>query len=178
MVARGDFLAESRRMGIPLVLWKAADLAWPAITGTEDNGDHHIALDTNTIVLRGNAPNNDTQTDISWTQVVLPPEYVGGSALSFIVSISVANGATATAISCDLSVFEVNVVTGAVSADLVTTDAQTTVAAATEYTFAITGSSLEPGAILNIKLTTISQDNTTDGQQSIWATSLLLSVRG
>lgn len=177
MVARGDLARETLRIGIPLTLWKAADLAWPAITGTEDNGDHHIALDTNTIVLRGNAPNNDTQTDVSWTQFYLPASYVGGTNLTFYLGISVADGATATAISCDLSVYRVNTTSGAVGADICATDAQTTVAAATEYGFTITGASLAPGDCLNIKLSTISQDNTTDGQQSIWATAIAMSVR-
>lgn len=177
MAARGDLAREFLRVGIPLTLWKAADLAWPAITGTEDNGDHFIALGTNTIVLRGNEPNGDTQTDVSWAQVYLPPDYVGGSDLTFYISVEVATGGSADTKNVDLSAYRVNTTTGAVGSDICATGVQTTAATATEYGFTVTGATLAPGDCLNLKVTTVAGDATTHGQASIWGTSLGMYVR-
>src|SRR3990167_3121890 len=165
MVSRPNLSEDSLAIyGIPLFRWRAADLAGLAVGGTEDNGDHFIDEDTNTLILKGNAPNADTQTDISWTQFVLPVEYVSGGTVQFVVACVLAS-APSGAKTVDLSVYEANRITGAVSADLVTTAAQTiTDTTAAEYTFAITSTGLEPGSILNIKLTTAITDDGADGQ--------------
>lgn len=175
MAYRNDLAAETLEVGIPLTAWKQADLASMAVSGTEDGGDHFITLSTNTIALQGNAPNGDTQTDISWAQVYLPPNYVGGTNLTFKVAVK--NATTADAMTVDLSLYEVNLVTGAVGSDLCATAAQATSATATDYSFTITGASLEPGSLLNLKLTTVAQDATTDGQASVWSTRLSMQVR-
>lgn len=176
MVVRGDLAKESLAVhGIPLTAWRAADLAAMGISGTA--GDHFIDEATNVLILKGNTPSSSTVTDISWTQVVLPPEYVPGGAVRFVVSCEVDAAADTNTI--DIIIFEANRTTGAVSTDLVTTAAQTTTATETEYTFVVTSANLEPGSILNLKMTSVNQDaDGSDGIISIFATSLLLDVRG
>lgn len=178
MVSRANLSEDSlAKYHIPLTQWKAADLAALAAAGVEDSGDHFLDEDTNVLILKGNEPNADTQTDVSWTQVGLPVEYVSGGTLEFVVVADKASAASGTS-TIDLEVYEQT--TGTVGSDLCATGAQTVVGALAmnTLTFTITSTGLEPGSLLNLKLTSAVTDDNTTGQIRIYATYLQMDVRG
>lgn len=176
-VSRADLAEETFRLNIPLTAWCAADMDHLNVADTEDAGDHFLSLATNTLALTGNTPSSDTQTDVSHIQVALPANYKPGTAITFAVSAEV--DATADANTVDLTAFEVNTTTGAVSSDLCSTGVINTTTTATQHEFTIGGGALEPGSLLNLNLTTANQDaDGTDGVVSIWGTALIMTVRG
>jgi hypothetical protein len=176
MVSRPNLSTETARVvQIPLTAWVQADGAPMAAGAT--TGDHNITIASNVVTLDSNAPSSSTVTDISHAQVGLGPEYVSGSNLTFRVACKVDTAADTNNI--DLSVYEVNQTTGAVSADLCATALQATTATATAYDFTVTGADLEPGSLVTLVITSVNQDaDGSNGTLSIYSTALLMDVRG
>ena len=174
-IPRADLQVETTAFGIPLMEWHQADLANMGITGT--SGDHFVSLSTEDILMKGNTPSSSTVTDISRVQFTLPPSYVGGTDLTFRVTavVDVVDDAN----QIDLSVYRVTSTSGAVGSDICATAIQTTTATATAYDFTITGATLEPGTIINLKMTTVNTDaNGSNGIVTIGYTALLMQTRG
>lgn len=175
-IPRSDLILEARRRyEIPLFSWRAADIAVTVPGAT--SGDHNLTEGTNVLSLDGNAPSSSTVTDISWNQWQLPPEYVGGGAISFVVSATV--DVVADAHTVDLSLYRNNSTSGAVGSDLCATAAQAPTATATEFEFVITPATLAPGDLITLKLTTTSQDaDGANGVIAMHSTAMLLDIKG
>ena len=174
-IPRADIQADFTAIGIPLMAWRQADLATMALSGTA--GDHFLTLSTEDILLTGNTPSSSTVTDISRFQFTLPPSYQAGSDITFRVTAVV--NAVADTNTVDLSAFRVTATSGAVGSDIVATGVQNVTATAQTFDFTITGATLEPGTILNLKLTTVNNDaDGSDGIVSIAYTALVMNNRG
>lgn len=137
--------------GIPVAQIRAADGA--ALGITETDGDHFLALGTNTIQLQGEEAVSETEESVSYWQFVLPPEYVAAGDVKVRVRCKVDGAGTDNASTVDVEAYEQ--ADGAVGADLCATAAQAFAAKSTWYDkdFTVTASGLVAGDVLNIKLT-------------------------
>lgn len=137
--------------GIPVRDVMAADGA--ALGITEAAGDFYLVLGTNTIGLKGETANNETEASIGYVQFILPPEYVAGGDVTFRMTCSIAGAGTNNGSTIDISAYKF--ASGAVGSDICATAAQTFAAKATYYNkdFSITATSLSPGDCLIIKIT-------------------------
>lgn len=101
--------------------------------------------------LTGHNAQNAAATDTAVFTAMVPAGHVTGDNLSVIVKASVTGSGTLGACTLTASVYRV-LDTGAHSANLCATTAPTLVAAATDYTFTVTGTTLSPGDLISIKL--------------------------
>jgi hypothetical protein len=137
--------------GIPLHDLRQADLAAMGISGTA--GDHYLDLSADAITLLSNVANNSTATDVSEYQYRIPYNYLAGGTLSIKVNHTLFDVGTSGASTIDFSAYRQ--ADGAVGSDIVSTAAQSMSKGAwTESTFVVTPTTLNPGDILNIKMTT------------------------
>lgn len=163
---------------IPLHMLRAADGASLGVSDTEGSGDHYLTVSSNTIILRGNSPNSNTQTDTSWFQFALPPEYVAAGDITARVNCKY-TAAPDTAGTIDVTCFKVTKTTGAVGSDICATAAQNLAASSTATDFTITPTGLAAGDLLNISIVTAFQDqNGTAGEAEIGSVEVLLDVKG
>lgn len=104
--------------------------------------------------LTGHNAQNATATDIVTFGAMVPSGHVPGDPLTLIVKASVTGSGTLGA--CTLAAAVSRVAdTGLHSANLCATAAQSLVAAAADYSFTVTGTTLSPGDLVSIKLTTV-----------------------
>lgn len=151
---RADFTEDALAIckGIPINSIMAADGAPLAITETA--GDHYLYLNANVIQLRGEEAISETETSISYFQVVLPENYVSAGDVTVRIPCQIDGAGTNNGSTVDLEVYEQ--ASGAVGADICATAAQTFAAKTTWYNkdFSVTAAGLVAGDILNCKLTT------------------------
>lgn len=151
---RADFTEDALAIckGIPVNSIMAADGAPLAITETA--GDHYLYLNANVIQLRGEEAISETETSISYFQVVLPENYVSAGDVTVRIPCQIDGAGTNNGSTVDLEVYEQ--ASGAVGADICATAAQTFAAKTTWYNkdFSVTAAGLVAGDILNCKLTT------------------------
>lgn len=164
---------------VPLYTLRAADLNALAIAEPAGgSGDHYLVLNANTVVLRGISPNSDTQTDVSYLQFLLPPEYVAAGDVKVRINCKYTS-APGTAGTVDVEAFKVTLTTGAIGADLCETAAQDLTASGVATDFVITATTLSPGDVLNIKITTVFQDSDgAVGEAEIGSIQMLLDIKG
>lgn len=130
--------------------------AGAALTAAETAGTFDITIGTNTILVNGEVTDNETEASVAYAQVALPANYVAGTDVSLVLpSALIKTGSpTNNGSTLDLEVY-LQSNAGAVGSDLCATAAVTYAALDTWYdkTFTITGTTLVPGGILNLKIT-------------------------
>lgn len=120
---------------------------------SETSGDFYLVLGTNTIQLKGETANGETETSVGYCTFTLPPEYVAGGDIKFRMHCCIAGAGTNNGSTIDISAYKL--ASGAVGSDLCATAAQTFAAKTTYYDkdFTITATGLEAGHDLLIKIT-------------------------
>lgn len=125
------------------------------LTATEVAGSFNLNVATNVLTAKGEVTDNETEASICLAAVVLPSHYTPGTDLTVRIPCAlVASGSpTNNGSTVDLSVYKQ--AAGAVSADLVSTAAQTFAALDTWYDkdFTVVGTTLSPGDRLVLKVT-------------------------
>lgn len=106
--------------------------------------------------LSGSAANNNSKTETARGTLVLPSNYVAAGDVTVRIRCRV-DGTAAVAQTVDLSARLVGA-DGAIGADIVETDAQTIPNVWDDVDFVITGTSLTPGAMLELLITTVVND--------------------
>ena len=180
VIARSDLTEDALGVyGIPINRLMAADGAVLAIA--ESAGDHYLSLSANVATLLGEIANNNTKTDISYFQFILPPEYVSAGDVSIRVKHQATGAGTLGATkTIDIAVYEQNG-NGAVGSDLSTTTAAQTVTKSVWATsdFVITATDLVAGDILVVKITTAIQESAIANiQVQVDGIAVLLDVKG
>lgn len=104
--------------------------------------------------LTGHNAQNATATDVVVFTAMVPYAHVTGSDITLTVKASVTGSGTLGACTLTAAVYRV-ADTGLHSANLCATAAKTLVAAATDYGFTVTGTTLSPGDLVSIKLTAV-----------------------
>lgn len=128
------------------------------LAATAAAGVFGLALTAGTsLVLNGEAANNNTKTDVGVINVRLPDSYQAGQDLvvTFNANIVIGSGTAGTK-TIDLEAFELT--GGAAGSDLCETAAQTLTNSAANYAFTITGDNLAPGDLLQLKFTVVLQE--------------------
>lgn len=129
-------------------------------------------------LLVGEAANNNTKTSIGRLEIALPQNYEAGSALSVVVRAR-ANLVLNTAATVDIEAYRLDG-EGGVSSDLNGTAAQNVNSTSwANLTFAVDGSTLSPGDVLELYLTAIANDagGTTNGRIEIGGVHLVTTTR-
>ena len=179
VIARSDLVEDALAVyGIPINRLMAADGAVLAIS--ESAGDHYLSLSTNVLTLYGETANNNTKTDISYFQFILPSEYVSAGDVKIRVKHQATGAGTLGATkTIDMSVYEQDG-NGAVGSDLVTTAAQTVIKGTwTTSDFVVTATDLVAGDILIAKITTAIQESAVANiQVQVDGIAVLLDVKG
>lgn len=167
---------------IPFGAVMAADGAALTAAESEDSGDHYLSYSSGALLLMGNSPAQDTQTDVSLFQFPLPPEYVDGETVTIrlyaeYTSIDGSGGTN----SIDISCYEYSATDGSASGgtDLCSTSAGTLSSDGSIFDFTITPTNLAAGDILMGVLTTAWQDaDSSVGEPQINAIQVLADVKG
>ena len=130
----------------PLRLIEAKNAVGTTIVSTgAASGNFTMTLTAGTSeTLAGEAAQGNTKTDTALFELVLPTTYRGGNNLTVTFHASYACTGTAGTKTLAAHVYPV-AATGASSADLVTTSAQTITTSDAAYSFTATGTSLLPG---------------------------------
>ncbi len=109
------------------------------------------------LILNGEVAQNNTKTDVGVINFRLPDSYQAGEDLTVTLNANIVIGSgTAGTKTIDLSAYEV--AAGAAGADLVTTAAQNLTNSAADYAFTVTGDSLLPGDLVQLKFTVALQE--------------------
>ena len=178
VVSRADLVQDAlASYPIPFPLVRAADGAALGIADTGDSGDHYLAFSANTWKLMGNSPSSNTQTDVSLFQFALPPEFDDGETVTVRVNGEYTTiGDTQT---LDLECYKVNKTDASVGSDICATNIQTLTATDAAFDFTITPTGLVGGDLLNLKLTTVFEDNNgTVGEAEINSIEAMLDIKG
>ena len=179
VIARSDLTEDALAVyGIPINRLMAADGVALAIAETA--GDHYLSLSANVITLLGEIANNNTKTDVSYFQFILPSEYVAAEDVRIRVKHQATGAGTLGATkTIDVEAYE-QTGNGAVGSDLVTTAAQTvTKSVWATSDFVVTATNLVAGDILIVKLTTAIQETAIANiQVQVDGIAVLLDVKG
>lgn len=166
--------------GIPVNQMMAADGAPLAVAASAASGDHYLVRGTNTINWYSQTGNGGNRTDVSYIQFVLPPSYVAAGDVTLRIRCKVDGAGDDNASSIDVEAYEQ--ADGAVGADICATAAQTFAAKSTWYNkdFTITATGLVAGDVLNFKITTVCQENGSDGELNVIGepVKVLLDIKG
>ncbi|MCP4585327.1 hypothetical protein [Pseudoalteromonas sp.] len=164
---------------IPLSDVLVSDGSTLSSADTEDSGHHYISYSTGGLILMGNSPNSDTQTDVSIVQFSMPPEYVDGETVTIrLYAEYTADGDTKT---IDVSAYEFSVSDGSAvdGTDLCSTAAGTLSSDGSVFNFTVTPTNLAAGDVLIFTVTTaFEDDNGTTGEAQIDAIQVLLDIKG
>lgn len=121
-------------------------------------GDFGVTCTPGTVLqLIGEAANNNTKTDKALWEFALPSNYVAGQDLALIVNAELNGAGTAGTKTIDASVYR-QARDGTGTVDLCATDAQNLAAAAGDFTFAVTGATLNPGDVILVVVTIALQE--------------------
>lgn len=169
----------------PLALESFKPTDTPALLGTTANtptgafgctvGTHGSAGP----IIKGTAASNNSQTNKMRRQFTLPPEYVAGEDLTLRVRCAETVGAATVSTTIDAEVFALDK-DGGVGSDLCATAAIDVTDTVGNKDFTVTGATLEPGDVLDIELTGVTND--TGGAVgtvlAVYDVALLFDVKG
>jgi hypothetical protein len=167
----GTSIFELRQpLGIPLV-------------SAETAGSFNVDVSGNVMLAKGEITDNETEVSVTQLQVALPPEYVAGAPVSIRISCALVKTGAAVDNGSTIDVSAYWQLGGAVSADLVSTAAQTFAAVDQWYTkvFVVDPTNLQPGYLLNIVITSSVIDSEAGAgtlRMSLEAPALSLSIQG
>lgn len=147
---------------VPLFSAKNDDGTTP--TGTTAAGNwHYVNTAGTSLLLLSEAANNGTKTDKVDFEVVIPQFYVAASNITVTINaLHTLNGGTASVKSIQAKVYLL-ADAGTSSADLGPGTASTLTTSAADYTFAVTGTTLTPGARILIQITGIVTETASGG---------------
>ena len=162
---------------IPISGSRGSDGSLLNLPDTEDLGQPYISYSSGEMVLSGNSPNGDTQTDVSYVQYGLPPEYADGESVTIRIYAAYSSGASdGSTKTIDVSCYERRVSDGSAFTDLCTTSAGTLTGTGTAFDFVVTPTNLAASDDLIIQVTTAFQDASTVGEAEIYAIQAVLDI--
>lgn len=129
------------------------------LAATADGTNHGLSAGTHGSAsphLVGSAANNNSKTEVSRVLAVVPPDYVAGEDLTLRIHCRV-DGDAAVGQTVDAEVFVGDKELG-IGSDLASPAAQAIPNAWGDVDFAVDGSGLTPGSVLDIELTTVVND--------------------
>lgn len=164
-------------------VWDAVQTVLPGTAANDDLAYVGNTFGTGSPTLQGVDAGGTTETQRARVQVALPPEYVAGESVTIRVSAAMNTTPSDTTATVDVEAYLIDRdgSLGSSGSDLVTTSAQsinsTTFA---DQDFALTTSSLSPGDLLDIRITTAVTDSGDAGVMfaEIGAVELLCDIRG
>jgi len=170
---------------IPLDAWRKDDFTALPVAGDGVNLGFIDAAHAGTSPhkLRTESIQGETEVETARTQFVLPAEYVAGQSVTFRMraKCDTTSGGIPGTKTVDLACRKMGSGVDVFSADLVSTGAQTTVNNTyTDEDFVITPTTLSPGDVLDLKITsTLEETSGTDNvEHDICRTELLLDIKG
>lgn len=176
-------MAQENAVPFPLLTrgWQVHDSGalLPATAAADDLGITIGTLGTAPPALVSSDAASTTVTQYARQSFVVPPEYQTGQTIQLVANVAMAT------ISDDTATLDAQIYSsdkeGGVGSDICATAAQSVNSAtATDYTFAITGSGLAAGAILDIRLTVAITDAATGSgvTMEINNTEIQCDIRG
>jgi len=169
----------------PIPVYSLRNSAAPAgdvICITATSGNHILTYSAGVFGATSNAPSSSTVTDASVLLIPLPPEYVAGQTVTIRVNGKITaepDPATAAGKSLDINCYEITKTSGAKGADICATAARTLTVTAAAYDFTITPTTLAPGDLLSVIITTVFEDDDgAAGKAQINGVEILLDIKG
>jgi hypothetical protein len=184
LLARAGLTAESKTYAVPIT--SLLSDAGASLLAAETAGTWNVNVASNVIRAQGEVTDNETEVSVCWAQFVLPPEYVAAGNLTLTLPVKLVKTAAATdnGSTIDALVYLASEDgTFAVGSDICATAAQTFAAVDTAYekAFTITGTTLVPGSVINISISSSIIDNEAGGgtlRINMEAPKLTMSVKG
>lgn len=136
---------------------------------------HTVATVGTSLVLLSEAANNNTKTDVAVWELTIPQFYKAGDNLTCSVSAKHTLNSGTASVKTIAAALYLLAADGTSGATLIATSAQATTTSTAVYTFVVTGTTLTPGARVQLAITAVITETASGGGVTLTINSVSLS---